>query len=247
MTLIQCKVGYAETQVGAETYVFNRDEHGRYVANVFDLRHEAVLLSLVDVYVRAAEVVAEPAAAPAPAVDPAIALKADIENATLPQVAQYRLGDEKRWFVQADWPLLTALPLADIEAGLPPFAMIDPSDRLLLNTENGKATYILKGVVDATRVYALADGSTIDLTTIPQDGGDQQQQTPTTPKPKGLIDINGVGPKMLEKLTAAGVATLDALVALTVEELAALDTTIGAKGAIARDGWVQQARVLLEG
>jgi len=246
MALIRCKLGYASTQVGADTYEFNRDTFGRYVAQVDDLRHQAILLSLADVYETVAETPPEAAAAPAP--DPAIALKADVENAETPRVAMFKMGDEKRWYAVGPWPVLTALPLSDIAAGLPPFALIDPSDRLLLNAENGRAQYSLKGMVDDTRVYVLLDGSTIDLAAVPQIADESgQAHTQAPPAPKGLIDIKGVGPKMVEKLAAAGIATLADLVALSVEDAKALDDTIGAKGAVAREAWQAQAKTLLEG
>lgn len=44
--LIECKTGKNEQRVGGETYRFERDEHGRFVAEVHSLVHVQILLSV---------------------------------------------------------------------------------------------------------------------------------------------------------------------------------------------------------
>jgi hypothetical protein len=64
MPLIQCKLGPAQPVVGDNTYDFRVDKHGRYVAEVHNITHMTVLLS-VEHYIIAPEIQeaqAEPAA-----------------------------------------------------------------------------------------------------------------------------------------------------------------------------------------
>lgn len=42
--LIECILGQAETTVGSSNYAFNRDEHGRFVAEVANAAHVACFL-----------------------------------------------------------------------------------------------------------------------------------------------------------------------------------------------------------
>lgn len=46
MPLIECKLGHREVAVGSETYAFNRDDFGRYVATVHDPRHVMCFVSV---------------------------------------------------------------------------------------------------------------------------------------------------------------------------------------------------------
>lgn len=57
MALIQCLLGPASPVLSSQTYMFERDKHGRFVAEVFDLVHIQCLLSRDDIY---REVKAEP-------------------------------------------------------------------------------------------------------------------------------------------------------------------------------------------
>lgn len=60
MALIQCLLGAASPILSSHTYVFERDKHGRFVAEVFDLVHIQCLLSREDIYRIAPEVVETP-------------------------------------------------------------------------------------------------------------------------------------------------------------------------------------------
>lgn len=57
MALIQCLLGAASPVLSSHTYSFERDAHGRFVCEVFDLVHIQCLLSRDDIY---REVKAEP-------------------------------------------------------------------------------------------------------------------------------------------------------------------------------------------
>ena len=62
-----------------------------------------------------------------------------------------------------------------------------------------------------------------------------------------IVLIDGIGEKTAEKLQAEGVGTLTALVALSEEELAALEEKIGAVGQAASQEWVEQAKEMIAG
>lgn len=63
----------------------------------------------------------------------------------------------------------------------------------------------------------------------------------------GLLEILGIGPKLLEKLEAAGVTELSQLAAFGADEIEALDQRLALRGRSIRDNWVGQAKALLEG
>lgn len=55
MSLVQCKLGFAEPIIFGRTYTFNRDRYDRYVCRVDEEKHREVLLA-VEHYVLAPEV-----------------------------------------------------------------------------------------------------------------------------------------------------------------------------------------------
>lgn len=69
-------------------------------------------------------------------------------------------------------------------------------------------------------------------------------------KPEGKADdlkkISGVGPKLEEKLNAAGVFHYWQIAKFTAEEIAKIDDQLNFKGRIERDEWVKQAKTLME-
>jgi len=59
-----------------------------------------------------------------------------------------------------------------------------------------------------------------------------------------LKRLSGVGPKLEEKLHAAGVATFAQIAAWTEADVAAMDEKLSFKGRIEREGWIEQAKTL---
>lgn len=57
-----------------------------------------------------------------------------------------------------------------------------------------------------------------------------------------LKKLKGVGPKLEEKLHAAGVTTFAQIAAWSADEIADMDDKLSFKGRIERDGWVDQAK-----
>jgi small subunit ribosomal protein S2 len=64
--------------------------------------------------------------------------------------------------------------------------------------------------------------------------------------PDDLTKLNGVGPQLASKLNDAGVYHYWQLAAMKPEDVAKLDTDLKLHGRIDRDGWIGQARGLIE-
>lgn len=65
--------------------------------------------------------------------------------------------------------------------------------------------------------------------------------------PDNLQKLKGVGPKLEQKLNALGIWHFRQIAAWTDAEVAWVDGALNFKGRIARDGWVEHARVLAAG
>ncbi|MDE2579229.1 MAG: 30S ribosomal protein S2 [Hyphomicrobiales bacterium] len=65
--------------------------------------------------------------------------------------------------------------------------------------------------------------------------------------PDDLAKLNGVGPQMVKKLNDGGIFHYWQLAAMTDADIAKVDGELKLNGRIQRDGWVNQARALLNG
>jgi len=71
---------------------------------------------------------------------------------------------------------------------------------------------------------------------------------PAVGAPDDLTRIKGLGPKLQTILRDLGVTRFDQIAAWTPEEIAEVDSRLGAfQGRIVRDGWTEQARYLAAG
>jgi small subunit ribosomal protein S2 len=64
--------------------------------------------------------------------------------------------------------------------------------------------------------------------------------------PDDLTKLNGVGPQLEKKLNEAGIFHYWQLAAMKPENVAKIDAEVKLNGRIARDGWVAQARAMIE-
>ena len=62
-----------------------------------------------------------------------------------------------------------------------------------------------------------------------------------------LKKLSGVGPALEKKLHDAGVTTFAQIAAWTEEDVAAMDEKLSFKGRIEREGWIEQAKAMVEG
>ncbi len=72
--------------------------------------------------------------------------------------------------------------------------------------------------------------------------------SPTAAADQPLTMLKGLGPKAATRLAELGIASVDQLAALSPERISAIDAEMGNfTGRIARDRWVEQARLLAAG
>jgi small subunit ribosomal protein S2 len=64
--------------------------------------------------------------------------------------------------------------------------------------------------------------------------------------PDDLSNLTGVGPQLEKKLNDGGIYHYWQVAAMTPEDVARIDADLKLNGRIARDGWVNQARTLIE-
>jgi small subunit ribosomal protein S2 len=64
--------------------------------------------------------------------------------------------------------------------------------------------------------------------------------------PDDLTKLNGVGPQLEKKLNEGGIFHYWQLAAMQADDTAKLDTDLKLNGRIERDGWVAQARAMIE-
>ncbi|WP_404366402.1 hypothetical protein AB5I39_10790 [Sphingomonas sp. MMS24-J45] len=114
---------------------------------------------------------------------------------------------------------------------------------------------------------AEAHGATTVPTTVSSDGAVSDAATERTPAPDAsaavvaapaapamdsgaseLTRIKGLGPKLAATLAERGITRVDQVAALTPAQAAELDATLGTfQGRMARDRWIEQAKLLAAG
>ena len=62
-----------------------------------------------------------------------------------------------------------------------------------------------------------------------------------------IVLVDGIGPKGEEALAAAGITKLTQLVAMSADEIAALEEKIGKPGVVAKEEWIEQAKEMIGG
>lgn len=69
-----------------------------------------------------------------------------------------------------------------------------------------------------------------------------------TPAASDLSQLKGLGPKLVATLAELGITRIDQIAALTPDQAEALDARLGNfRGRLARDRWIEQARLLAAG
>src|SRR4051812_8508037 len=87
-------------------------------------------------------------------------------------------------------------------------------------------------------------------TNVPPAGEEQTENFELLAAPRGAPDdltkLNGVGPQLEKKLNDAGIYHYWQLAAMKPEDVAKLDADLKLHGRIDRDGWIAQARALID-
>lgn len=256
MPLIQCTSGPTTTPVGNENYVFARDPHGRAVCNVQNLRHAAILLGL-DVYEAASDlgpVLVDPADPEAYAAleERCNQLIIDLGTAEAALVtANNQVAEEREIIAQL------RRQMAHTE-GNPAPAQQPPApadDAMLLGSDNqpsfvefGETSWLLGDIVARSHEESGLTAEAWNGLTQPE----REARIAATieimrapPAADNLQDISGIGAAAEKKLHAAGITSFAQIAAMSPEELAALDKSLGMGGISERSGWLDQAKDLV--
>jgi large subunit ribosomal protein L21 len=113
-----------------------------------------------------------------------------------------------------------------------------------------KITDILASGADATGVKAAIGAGSAPAADAPAAKPAKAAKKAAPVADAGADDLSklsGVGPKLKEKLLAAGVTSFAQIAAWTEEDVAAFNEKLSFKGRIEREGWVEQAKELIKG
>ncbi len=94
-------------------------------------------------------------------------------------------------------------------------------------------------VPSAATTAAMAD----DISTVPN-----AHPTATVPAASDITQLKGLGPKLAATLASLGYTRLEQIASLSPDQAAALDAELGSfQGRMARDRWIEQAKLLVAG
>lgn len=252
MPPIECKLGYAETPVGNETYIFAKDRHGRFVAEVASLKHIEILLSRPEVYARVDDVIVGSTALTSP--DTGLTLD-PISDDELDEAPDSEEEEAARLAQQQDELLLgsdilpasiqispeLAVSLGDVVAKAHQNSGLSVADWNALASDAREK--LLLDTVETMQREANSPPSDLDTPDEPAVDDSEEEEGPAPPD--DLAVLNGLGPSSAAKLRGAGVLYIAQLAALTPAAMAALDTQLGLNGLSARANWVAEAQTYL--
>ncbi|GJE54254.1 MULTISPECIES: 30S ribosomal protein S2 [Methylobacterium] len=121
------------------------------------------------------------------------------------------------------------------QSGVDTGASVEPTAEELPPEETSAPASIESDAITQADVAALAD-STEHYELLPAPRG----------APDDLSKLHGAGPQIVQKLNDAGVWHYWQLVAMTPDDVTKLDADLKLNGRIERDGWIAQARGLLD-
>ena len=85
------------------------------------------------------------------------------------------------------------------------------------------------------------------FTTGPAPKAEKKDTAPSADFVDAIVLVDGIGPKGEEALAAAGITKLTELVAMSAEEITALEEKIGKPGVVAKEEWIEQAKEMIAG
>lgn len=139
-------------------------------------------------------------------------------------------------------------------------ARVDAEDGLLLirgATPGSKGAWIeVRDAVKGVKVEDLPMPGKFTAGPVVKkaDAKDDAPKSDAAPAAGGFSDavdavvlVDGIGPKGEEALAEAGITKLTQLVALTADEITALEDKIGKSGVVAKQEWIEQAKEMIAG
>jgi len=128
-------------------------------------------------------------------------------------------------------------------------ARVDAEQGLVLikgATPGAKGAWIeIRDAVKGTKVSDLPLPG--KFTTGPAPKAEKNDAAPSADFVDAIVLVDGIGPKGEEALAAAGITTLTQLVAMSADEITALEEKIGKPGVVAKEEWVEQAKEMIGG
>jgi large subunit ribosomal protein L21 len=107
-----------------------------------------------------------------------------------------------------------------------------------------RVTSILASGADASGVKAAIGAGSAPAVAAP---AASKAVKPAAAGADDLKQLSGVGPALEKKLNEAGVTSFAQIAAWTADDIAVFDEKLSFKGRIEREGWVKQARAIVEG
>jgi len=128
-------------------------------------------------------------------------------------------------------------------------ARVDAEQGLVLikgATPGAKGAWIeIRDAVKGTKVDDLPLPG--KFTTGPAPKAAKADAAPSANFVDAIVLVDGIGPKGEEALAAAGITKLTELVAMSADDIAALEEKIGKPGIVAKEEWVEQAKEMIGG
>ena len=136
-------------------------------------------------------------------------------------------------------------------------ARVDTDEGLLLirgATPGAKGAWIeVRDAVKGTKVEGLPTPGKFTTGPAPKPAKADAPKTDAAPAGgfsdavDAVVLVDGIGPKGEEALAEAGITKLTQLVALTSDEITALEEKIGKAGVVAKQEWIEQAKEMISG
>ena len=130
-------------------------------------------------------------------------------------------------------------------------ARVDAEQGLVLikgATPGSKGAWIeIRDAVKGTKVSDLPLPGKFTTGPAPKPKAKKKEAAPAANFVDAIVLVDGIGPKGEEALAAAGITTLTQLVAMSADEITALEEKIGKPGVVAKEEWVEQAKEMIGG
>ena len=130
-------------------------------------------------------------------------------------------------------------------------ARVDAEQGLVLikgATPGSKGAWIeIRDAVKGTKISDLPLPGKFTTGPAPKSKAKKKEAAPAANFVDAIVLVDGIGPKGEEALAAAGITKLTELVAMSADEITALEEKIGKPGVVAKEEWIEQAKEMIGG
>jgi predicted flap endonuclease-1-like 5' DNA nuclease len=251
--IIECTYGPVTTEVMGVTYNFVADEHGRFVAEVWNPKHLQSFLNVTAHYRRVSRDPDNPTPDDVPVLDSLdpdnaviggedIVLRCLGSNFAVDSVIVFNGGAEPTSFI-SETEVTTIVKPSTASVPGDYTVVIQTGDAISESVDFAFTSPARSGEEAPVAEEELVEDEELDELEDeePVEESDQpRSQSALIP----LTEISGIGPAMESKLREAGITDARQIAELTDKQAAELDDEIGLGGRIAREKWVEQAKAL---